>query len=84
MAEEQYHNISFKDFIAKRKGTLYYYNIDTEGDVSLNIYTSSLSELDDDDYDSGFMESFSYFEKSEAHDDMQTAKDITGIDFQEL
>lgn len=86
MADElisQYHNSSFAEWVEKCKSIMYTYSIEKEdGVVTLSIQSTSLAELDGEE--EGVLGEFSYQEKGEAQDDIQTAIDITGIDFDEV
>ena len=84
---EQFHNISFKEFVMALKGVLYGYSIehDADNDVyDLSIYSTSLSELDEEDKDDGLLESFSYMEENEVFDDLGSANLLFSIEFEKI
>ena len=85
----KFHNISFEDFVKILKGKLYAYEISKDsGVVSLDIYSTSLSELDDEDNEhlgsEGFLQSFSYTTQKEVNEDLKTATKIFKMDFEVL
>jgi hypothetical protein len=83
--QEDYNNISFKDFLNNLGGSLYGYSIERNGGVTtLSIHSTSLSELDDDEDMKGELESFSYFTKAEILEDIATATRLTKIDFEKI
>lgn len=82
---EQFNNTSFKEFLQTLKGTMYAYSIEEDEDaIELTINSTTLSELDDTHLESGWLGGFSYLEKDEAFDDIQTATDIYGIVFEQV
>lgn len=92
ITKSKFHNISLKELLDKLISTHYRYSIEQEDGVwTLNIHTTPMSEMDTEDEpdcfelsSEGVIQDFSYMEKKEAEEDLQTAiKEYDKIWFEE-
>lgn len=83
--KSNFHNISFKDWLATAKSSLYAYSTEEDkenGIVSFVIYSTSLAELDGEE--EGVLADFSYMELKEIFDDIKQATKEFNINFDNI
>jgi hypothetical protein len=83
-----FHNATLQEHAQKNRyeGALYAYEIEPieSGGYSLEIHSTSLSELDDAQDDAGILETYSYQTKKEIKQDIKAFTELTKIDLNKL
>jgi hypothetical protein len=82
---EQFHNISFRDFVKTLIPSDYVFSIDKDDEndvVELSIHSTSMSELDGSE--EGELGSFSYLDTLEIYEDIALAIKIRQITLTEI